>query len=135
MIERERQVSGNGIRRFLTDLRQGTDRRAGVDRRRAEAATATMPAERPSKPLDRRTRERRWRIDRRLPLGEQFSWEDTVLLERMVIHEDVHVACPQCEGFLLLGPAEFFGDTPLREIHCTSCRRHTSLVIEAEANA
>ncbi len=101
-----------GVRRFLTDLRSGGERRTGTDRRRTSRPGA---------------HDRRSGADRRRPLGTQFSIADGLLIREMVLHPGFQAACPQCDGNLLLGPLETHDDTRMQDVHCTQCRRHALL--------
>jgi hypothetical protein len=106
-------LAEDGVRRFLTDLRSGTERRTGRDRRRS------------SRPGDH---DRRSKQDRRRPLAEQFSVAHGLLIREMVLRPNLEAACPVCDGNLLLGPAETHEGTRMQEVHCTACRRHALLV-------
>ncbi|UCF39860.1 MAG: hypothetical protein JSW43_08940 [Gemmatimonadota bacterium] len=102
----------DGVRRFLTDLRSGGDRRSGRDRRRSSRPGSH----------DRRTE------DRRQPLAQQFSVAQGLLIREMVLRPNLEAACPACNGNLMLGPPEKHAGTRMQEVHCTACRRHALLV-------
>jgi hypothetical protein len=104
-----RQNGDKEIQRFLPDRRSGAERRADADRRRAHA-------------------ERRAPADRRRPSAAQFSWEDTLRIHRMLADPRTAVACPRCDGALLLGPAEPRSGIHTREVHCTGCRYSVAVV-------
>jgi hypothetical protein len=106
-------LAEDGVRRFLTDLRSGSERRIGRDRRSS------------SRPGDH---DRRGKQERRRPLAEQFSVAHGLLIREMVLRPNLEAACPVCDGNLLLGPTETHEGTRMQEVHCTACRRHALLV-------
>ena len=106
-------LADDGVRRFLTDLRSGTERRSGLDRRSR------------SRPGDH---DRRSSRERRRPLSGQFSVAQGLLIREMVLRPNLEAACPVCDGNLMLGPAETHEGTRMQEVHCTACRRHALLL-------
>ncbi len=73
-------------------------------------------------------RERRAPGERRRPPVAQFTWEDTVRIIQMVAEPPEGVACPRCEGWLLLGPPDITEGVTTREVHCTACRYSVAIV-------
>ena len=103
----------DGVRRFLSDLRSGIDRRSGQDRRRSSRPAA---------------HDRRGQQERRRALAQQFSVAQGLLIREMVLRPQLEAACPACDGNLMLGPPETHDGTRMQEVHCTACRRHALLV-------
>jgi len=101
----------SGIERFLRDLR-GADRRGG-DRRSRE----------PEAVPDRRGGQDRRGTDRRDPTYERFTLALTATIQRMVMDPAAEVACPECDGHLMMGPPSLREDVLARRIQCTLCRR------------
>ncbi|UCG86462.1 MAG: hypothetical protein JSW71_21620 [Gemmatimonadota bacterium] len=100
------------MQRFLSDLRCSAERRTFGDRRCASSPVL----------LDRRSEvERRARPDRRQGLRE-FSDEDAAEIRMMIVNRAIRVACPVCDGHLMLGPPAKRGVLTFRRVHCTNCR-------------
>lgn len=115
--------------RFLAD-RRSEDRRSGTERRQRDRRVVNVPV-----PFERRTglerrrgSDRRMVRDRRLPSAAQFSWDETRTIQGMLLHPQSEVACPRCDGSLLLGPPESHGGVSTREVHCTGCRNSVVIV-------
>ncbi len=130
MVERMQQDPNEGLRRFLEDLRDGGDRRTGRDRRSGrDRRQHSVPVARERRSgADRRSGLERRMGDRRRPLAKQFSLDDSESIRQMVVNPERQVACPCCEGNLLLGPPEDHDGIVMQEIHCTGCRRNVLLV-------
>ncbi len=126
----ERRHSGDeAVPRFLPDRRAGTERRSGTDRRRERQELFDLAIEHRRRAADRGgSVERRAPANRRRPPAAQFSWEDTLRIHRMLADTRVAVACPRCDGALLLGPTEPRGGMHTREVHCTGCRYSVAVV-------
>ncbi|KPJ87903.1 MAG: hypothetical protein AMS18_14035 [Gemmatimonas sp. SG8_17] len=117
MPRRPPESRNSGLQRFLSDLRCSAERRTFGDRR-----CASRPV-----PLDRRGGgERRARVDRRQMLSF-FSDEDAAEIKVMIVDPAIRVACPVCEGHLMLGPPVGRNDATFRHVHCTQCRRSVAL--------
>ncbi len=126
-----RADSNQGARRFLLDLRTRPDRRATGERRSVERRSRSedvSPERRDGS--DRRNSGERRSAERRMPFTEQFSFDDSQLIQAMIIGTKQTVACPSCQGNLLVGPPEMHDQIALREVHCTSCRRNTAVVAD-----
>ncbi|NIM52504.1 MAG: hypothetical protein GTN62_14330 [Gemmatimonadales bacterium] len=130
MANRRDQDPGGGLRRFLADLRSGSDRRSGQERRQGDRRVSNLqvPAERRSGHDRRSGIDRRARAERRRRLAAQFSMKEGQLIREMVLHAERDAACPSCDGNLLLGPLESYHGVGMREVHCTWCRRNILLV-------
>jgi hypothetical protein len=117
MPRRPPESRNNGLQRFLSDLRCSFERRTSGDRRCASRPVL----------LDRRGGgERRARADRRQML-RSFSDEDAAEIKVMIVDPAIRVACPVCEGHLMLGPPARRNDATFRRVHCTQCRRSVAL--------
>lgn len=129
MMDRTTPDPDEGVRRFLVDRRAG-DRRSGKERRRRERRVLDIQValERRSGEDRRAGRDRRAMRERRLPLAAQFSWDETRTIQDMLAHPEVHVACPRCDGVLLLGPHESHEGVTTREVHCTGCKNSAVIV-------
>ena len=96
-----------GLRRFLTDFRSHHERRSFDERRAAErrSGESTVDAER-RRPEDRRDSDdrREMLLDRRRCTSELFIREQIEWIRRALLNSETSVACPRCEGDLLLGP-------------------------------
>ena len=68
--------------------------------------------------------------DRRRPSEAQYSWQDTLRIHGMLADPSTPVACPRCDGALLLGPPEPRDGMHTREVHCTGCRYSVAVVVE-----
>jgi len=107
-----------GVQRFLADLRCSAERRASVDRRSRHKKVI----------VERRGgQERRFYQERRQSLSH-YSTEDALDIKTMVLDPGSRVACPECNGSLMLGPPVAKDGLTFRRVHCTSCRR--SLILE-----
>jgi hypothetical protein len=118
MTERHDTPRYNGVHRFLSDLRCSAERRTSGDRRRRDKAIVV---------------ERRAGIDRRIDDERRqslshYSTEDSLDIRGMVLDPASRVACPECDGSLMLGPPMARDEVIIRRVHCTSCRR--SLILE-----
>ena len=51
----------------------------------------------------------------------------------MLADSRMAVACPRCEGALLLGPSEPRSGMHTREVHCTGCRYSVAVVEDGKA--
>jgi hypothetical protein len=110
--------SASGIARFLVDLRSYSERRSWQDRR---GQAQIVPVER------RSGVDRRMQTDRRRRWLSNYSPEASVRIHRMVSHPTARVACPECDGALMLGPPVDRGGVRVRRVHCTSCRLSTEV--------
>lgn len=121
-----------GLRRFLTDFRSHHERRSFDERRAAErrSGESTVDAER-RRPEDRRDSDdrREMLLDRRRCTSELFIREQIEWIRRALLNSETSVACPRCEGDLLLGPTAQRGGKFTREVHCTVCR-HRAVVVD-----
>ena len=119
----------DGVRRFLADLR-GVDRRAWHERRIRDQRNGPHAVEH-----DRRSAQRRSGADRRIVLTdrrrrihESFSRGDAEHIREMMMDPGVAVACPHCDGSLMLGPLVDHEGGSARDVHCTQCRRAVLIV-------
>ena len=111
--------STSGLARFLADLRCYGERRSWQERR----------CQGRSVPVERRSGvERRTQADRRRRWLSNYSPEASVRIHRMISHPTARVACPECEGALMLGPRVDRGGIRVRRVHCTSCRLSTEVM-------
>jgi hypothetical protein len=122
-------------RGFRPDQRSGADRRSGAQRRSGadrrglgDVIDLALEAERRRRDDRRAERDRRTDADRRRPPGAQFSWKDTLRIQRMVVDPNREAACPRCGASLLLGPFEFREGVTTREVHCTGCRYSVAIL-------
>lgn len=107
-----KQRSLSGIERFLRDLRSAGERRT-TDRRSGDD----------SAPRERRDGRDRRGPDRRDPAYECFSLGVTAEIQKMVMDPALAVACPECDGHLMMGPPSLRDDMLARRIQCTRCKR------------
>lgn len=123
--------SDAGLREFLADLRTRRDRRSHTERRQHERRGVDLQTEEERRSLvDRRSAtDRRRQGERRRPVVSQFSLVEARLIQQMVERPDGAVACPRCDGNLMLGPSELHAGVGLREVHCTGCR-HSVVIVE-----
>jgi hypothetical protein len=116
-----------GVRRFLEDYRSGFERRSWEERRDDDrrAASSPVPQERRSGEERRSGAQRRIKLtERRRPLTEPFAHEHGEQIRVMILSSGVEVACPRCNGNLLIGSPVAQGIGTVREVHCTKCRHH-----------
>lgn len=114
-----------GLRRFLADLRAGTERRSWKERREAERRCTNRETE-----TERRGREDRrgggdrrvMLLDRRRTLSYPYAQRHAEQIREMLLTPDTGVVCPRCNSELLLGPPESRGSHTAREVRCTHCR-------------
>lgn len=106
------QPSLTGIERFLRDLRSAGERR--TSNRRSDEQRA---------PRERRDGRDRRGLDRRDPAYERFSLAVTATIQKMVMDPALAVACPECDGNLMMGPPLQREDMLARRVQCTLCRR------------
>ena len=66
--------------------------------------------------------------DRRRLMHEAVSRGDSEHIREMMMDPGVEVACPQCDGNLMLGSVIPHEGGTARNVHCTSCRRNVLLV-------
>ena len=119
------------VPRFLPDRRSGTERRGGADRRRERRELYDLAVEHQRRAANQGARtERRVPGDRRRPSEAQYSWQDTLRIHGMLADPSTPVACPRCDGALLLGPPEPRDGMHTREVHCTGCRYSVAVVVE-----
>ncbi len=112
-----------GLRRFLADLRLAVDRRGFDDRRNVSGDP--LPS---SVAFERRSgQDRRIVNDRRWGHSAPYSPGDTLLIHEMLMNPRLEVACPQCDGYLMLGPPMSNDGDKVRRVHCTSCRRNVTV--------
>ncbi|UCG86108.1 MAG: hypothetical protein JSW71_19730 [Gemmatimonadota bacterium] len=124
-----------GLRRFLTDLRAGTERRSWKERREAERRAATSGSE-----TDRRSNDDRraggdrrvMLLDRRRSISYPYAHQHAEQIRAMLLTPDASVICPRCNGDLLLGPTESRGSHTSREVRCTHCR-HSVVITDLPA--
>ncbi len=121
-----------GLRRFLTDFRSHHERRSFDERRDADrrATDGTVDDER-RRPEDRRDMydRREMLLDRRRGTSESFIREQIERIRQALLDAETAVACPRCEGDLLLGPTAQRGTKFVREVHCTACR-HSAVIAD-----
>lgn len=128
MAERPPKDTEEGVKRFLKDFRSHTDRRSFEERRVGDRRSGQSSVEDDRRDSDdRRDRydRRETLLDRRRGTPEQFIREHVEWIRGAVRNTSMNVACPRCEGDLLLGPTIQRGELWVREVHCTSCRHHT----------
>ena len=132
MADKPPRESDDGVRRFLTDFRSHTDRRSFDERRSGErrGSEATVEEERRC-PDDRRdTYDRReMLLDRRRGVSESFIQEQVGWIREALLNAETEVACPRCEGDLMLGQAVRHGESFARRVHCTACR-HCVVIVD-----
>ncbi len=113
MDAKRTQLRYEGVKRFLSDLRCSPERRSFGDRR-----CVSFPVV-----LERRIGgDRRERIERRRSL-EFYDDDEASEIRIMICNPAVRVACPACEGHLMLGPAMRRDGGIIRPVHCTICRK------------
>ncbi len=113
---------------FLADRRSAADRRAGAERRQADRRVLQLPVEHERRSGERRLSRDRRAQDRRVPPAAQFSWDETRVIQAMLLESATTVACPRCRGNLLIGPVESHDGLSMREVHCTGCRNSVVIV-------
>ena len=121
-----------GLRRFLTDFRSHHERRSFDERRAADRRSGENTVEDERRcPEERRDSydRREMLLDRRRSTPELFIREQIELIRHALLNSETSVACPRCEGDLLLGPSVQRGDKFTREVHCTGCR-HRAVVVD-----
>jgi hypothetical protein len=123
------------LKRFEEDRRSGaerrssTDRRSGTERRGGLGGVIDFVVEAERRRTERRAKaDRRTRVDRRKPPAAQYSWTDTLKIQKMVDDPSREVVCPRCGGTLLLGPLEFAEGVTTCEVHCTACRYSVAIL-------
>ncbi|UCD23123.1 MAG: hypothetical protein JSW51_08645 [Gemmatimonadota bacterium] len=124
MPEEPPDKSNDGVKRFLTDLRSGAERRSWKERRNSDrrAKSADIEEDRRS-PDDRRKGDRRiMLLDRRRRISEPYAQQHAESIREMLLKPEGKIQCPRCRGALLLGPPVLRGDVLAREVLCTSCR-------------
>ena len=126
MSEKPPKDPDEGVRRFLTDLRSASERRSWEERRRSERRATDHGVEEER----RDTAKRRGAVDRRIMLldrrrgiSEPYTRQHAKRIRDMLLNPDADVACPRCNGNLLLGPPCSHGSGTAREVRCTACRR------------
>lgn len=107
-----------GFWRFLEDLRTGTDRRSGGDRRESERRNGDRPQGRNRRSLDRRAVP-----DRRRRLFETFDDDDTVEIRAIVDDPTRSALCPRCDARLLRAS----GSNHRTIVVCTGCHARVEL--------
>lgn len=108
------------FRRFLEDLRSGTERRAWDDRRSDERRGMPTPVEHDRRtPDDRRGEDRRGNDDRRSGEYYAFTERERLEVEAMFGDPEALVACPRCGGQLLLSVPDIGAGT---DVTCLGCR-------------
>ncbi len=124
MTTERNEGSDEGHRPFADDLRSGEDRRSADERRIAERREHTDSQDRNRRSgTDRRSgEERRVDPDRRQQSSSGFTPEEAERIRDMVLNPTGDVACPRCDGTLLLGPLTSSASGNEREVRCTSCR-------------
>ena len=124
-----------GIRRFLEDFRSSSDRREWNERRDADRRSGSQPTELEKRISGRRSGERRVVLtDRRHGTPEQYSHHDADRIRQMILNP-TSVACPQCDGDLVLGPQISRGKLTGRQVHCTTCRRSVIIALPEQLPA
>ena len=117
MIPKHTQLRYEGVKRFLSDLRCLPERRSFGDRR-----CVSFPFV-----LDRRNGgDRRERIERRRSL-DLYDDAEASEIRSMICDPSVRVACPACEGHLMLGPPIRRDGGIIRPVHCTVCRKSVKI--------
>ena len=132
MVKKPTKDPDEGLRRFLKDFRSHTERRSFDERRAADrrASDGAVDDER-RRPEERRdTYDRReMLLDRRRGTSEPFIREHMGWIRQALLNAEAEVACPRCQGDLLLGPTVRRGNKFVREVHCTACR-HRAVIID-----
>ena len=121
-----------GLKRFLTDFRSHHERRSFEERRAAErrASDGAVDDDRRRQENRRDTYDRReMLLDRRRGISESFIREHISWIRDALLNAETAVACPRCEGDLLLGPTVQRGNKFVREVHCTACR-HRAVIVD-----
>ncbi|MEJ2237663.1 MAG: hypothetical protein P8X82_05155 [Gemmatimonadales bacterium] len=91
-----------GVQRFLSNLRCSAERRTSGDRRQRHRNVV----------VERRAGEdRRIYRERRQSLSN-YSTEDVLDIKAMILDPGSRVACPECNGSLMLGAACFWKHSP-----------------------
>ena len=117
MEAKHAQLRYEGVKRFLSDLRCLPERRSFGDRRCVSFHV----------PLDRRGGvDRRERIERRRSL-DAFDDAEAGEIRSMICNPAARVACPACEGHLMLGPPMRRDGGIIRPVHCTICRKSVTI--------
>jgi hypothetical protein len=114
-----------GLRRFLRDLRDGTERRSWKERRRAERRVLAREVD-----ADRRRAENRraggdrrlMLLDRRRTISYPYAHQHAEQIRDMLLRPGMNAVCPRCGGDLLLGPRQSRGASTARGVLCTHCR-------------
>jgi len=132
MADKPPRDQDEGGKRFLTDFRSCTDRRSFDERRVGgrRAKEDNVDDERRT-PDDRRDRydRREMLLDRRRGTSESFIREHVGWIREALLNEETPVACPRCEGDLLLGPTVQRRGKSVQEVHCTACR-HRAVIVD-----
>jgi DNA-directed RNA polymerase subunit RPC12/RpoP len=130
MADKPKKDSDEGVKRFLTDFRSHTERRSFDERRTSERRSSSGGVNDDRRgDDDRRDRydRREMLLDRRRGTPEQFIREHVEWIREALRNAETEVACPRCEGDLLLGPPIRRGAKSVREVHCTACRHRVLL--------
>lgn len=124
MSEDSPKNSADGVRRFLSDLRESPERRSWQDRREHDRRSGEQDVQKERRVSnDRRSDDRRvMLLDRRRGNPETFIKEHAEWIRQAILDADREASCPRCEGDLMLGPAVMRGESLARQVHCTACR-------------
>ena len=131
MAEKSEESTKEETRQFLPDYRSGADRRAWQERRKEDSESDSHEAERDLRSQDGEAERRVVLTDRRHPTSERYSNKDAEHIRDMIL-DPYGVACPQCQGDLLLGRVSAQQDMTGRQVHCTSCRRSVIIAVVPE---
>ncbi len=117
MVLKHTQLRYEGVKRFLSDLRSAPERRSFGDRR-----CVSFPVI-----LDRRSgADRRERIERRQSV-DAYDDAEAGKIRSMICDPAMRVACPACQGHLMLGPPMRRDSGIVRQVHCTICRKSVAI--------
>ncbi len=131
MPEKSEESTKEETRQFLSDYRSGADRRAWQERRKDDSERGSSRADRDLRHKDGEAERRVILTDRRHPTSERYSHKDAEHIRDMIL-DPYGVACPQCQGDLLLGRVAAQQDMTGRQVHCTSCRRSVIIAVVPE---
>ena len=125
MTNKKSKKSEDGVKRFLTDFRSHVERRSFEERRSGERRSGEIEVDNERRTSDDRRDKydrRETLLDRRRGTPEVFIREHIDAIRQALQQPDAEVACPRCEGELLLGPTIQRGEVWVREVHCIACR-------------
>ncbi len=131
MSEKSEESPKEETGQFLSDYRSGADRREWQERRKEDSASASHATGKDLRDQGGDAERRVVLTDRRHPTSERYSSKDAERIRDMIL-DPYGVACPQCQGDLLLGRLSTHQDIAGRQVHCTSCRRCVIIAVVPE---